>query len=67
MNDEEKEELEMKAEIQKLLYMTKEKVWKIFEDHEYDAAYFDIIIDLKVKINTTQMREYEKINRLEGI
>jgi len=59
------EELEMLADIQKLLNKTRDKIYKIFEDdYGYDPAYFDINILLKVEIDNNLIQVKEKHEKI---
>jgi hypothetical protein len=52
--------LKIKQRVLKVLEDTKEAIHRAFEEEGYDESYFDILIDLKVKIDDTILRVYEK-------
>jgi len=48
--------VEMCGEILKLLAVTKENIFEIFNDHNYNPAYFDINILLSIIIDDVELK-----------
>jgi len=54
---EKKEELELKFKILEILEVTYDEIYRAFNDEGYDTAFFDLDIDLKVKIDDVTLRK----------
>lgn len=54
---EKKEELELKCKILEILEVTYDEIYRAFNDLGYDTAFFDLDIDLKVKIDDVTLRK----------
>jgi hypothetical protein len=57
--EESEEELKIKQSIVKILEEAKNKVHLAFEKAGFDEAYFTVKIDLRVRINDTEIRVYD--------
>ncbi len=65
VDDENREEVLLKQKVLELLETTRNKVYNIFEESGFDAAFFDIDIDFKVGIDHTTIRVREREKRVE--
>lgn len=53
-------EIKLGQKILAVLKETKDKIYECFDDFGFDAAYFDIEIDLKCQVNDLMLRIHEK-------
>ena len=52
-------------DILKLLTKTQEGIFGIFDEHDYDAAFFDLNISLQVKVDDIELKVSEGWDALE--